>query len=220
MFAIRRAEVALLMLAVPLWLWDQAIWENMFRLHLPDTPVSVAEKVVRTVIVYGALVSLLRIFGKRELAQLNPFDLVVLLLLSNAVQNAIIGPDNTVVGGLIGAVTLLILNYLVVRFMFKHKRLDQILEGTPSVLIERGQLQHKALAKELLTESELQAVAHRQGFATLDEVESCTLEPGGVFFMQGKTPSTDLSRHQELMTRLDQLTRQVAELKKGVTSHE
>ena len=208
------------MLAVPLWLWDQAIWENMFRLHLPDTPVSVAEKVVRTVIVYGALVSLLRIFGKRELAQLNPFDLVVLLLLSNAVQNAIIGPDNTVVGGLIGAVTLLILNYLVVRFMFKHKRLDQILEGTPSVLIERGQLQHKALAKELLTESELQAVAHRQGFATLDEVESCTLEPGGVFFMQGKTPSTDLSRHQELMTRLDQLTRQVAELKKGVTSHE
>jgi uncharacterized membrane protein YcaP (DUF421 family) len=220
LFAIRRAEVALLMLAVPLWLWDQAIWENMFRLHLPDTPVSVAEKVVRTVIVYGALVSLLRIFGKRELAQLNPFDLVVLLLLSNAVQNAIIGPDNTVVGGLIGAVTLLILNYLVVRFMFKHKRLDQILEGTPSVLIERGQLQHKALAKELLTESELQAVAHRQGFATLDEVESCTLEPGGVFFMQGKTPSTDLSRHQELMTRLDQLTRQVAELKKGVTSHE
>ena len=204
------------MFAVPLWLWDQASWVNMFRLHLPDSPVTVAEKIVRTVVVYFALVSLLRIFGKRELAQLNPFDLVVLLLLSNAVQNAIIGPDNTLVGGLLGAVTLLVLNYLVVRFMFRHKRLDQILEGDPTVLIEHGQLRRAELAKELLTESELQTVAHRQGFANIDEVETCVLEPGGVFFMQGKTPSADLSRHQDILARLDALSRQIAELKKGM----
>jgi uncharacterized membrane protein YcaP (DUF421 family) len=147
------------------------------------------------------------------LAQLNPFDLVVLLLLSNSVQNAVIGPDNTLVGGLVGAVTLLVLNYLVVRFLFKHKRLDQILEGEPTVLIEGGQLRRDALAKELLTESELQTVAHRQGFASLSEVENCTLEPGGVFFMQGKTPSTDMSRHQDLLARLDGLSRQLEELK-------
>src|SRR5919202_4473755 len=146
-----------MLLALPVWLWDKAMWDDMFRLYTPDAPLTIAEKVLRTVIVYVALVFLLRIFGKRELAQLNPFDLVVLLLLSNAVQNAIIGPDNTLVGGLLGAVTLLVLNYLVVRFMFKHKRLDQVLEGTPSVLIEKGQVCRDALAKELLTEAELQA---------------------------------------------------------------
>jgi uncharacterized membrane protein YcaP (DUF421 family) len=205
-----------MLLALPVWLWDSAIWDDMFRLHAPDSPVTIAEKVLRTVIVYVALVFLLRIFGKRELAQLNPFDLVVLLLLSNSVQNAIIGPDNTLVGGIVGAITLLIMNYLVVRFMFKHKRLDQIVEGTPTVLVEHGQLHRDELAKELLTESELHTVAHRQGFTSLDEVETCVLEPGGVFFMQGKTPSTETTQHKELLARLDQLSRQIEELKKGM----
>ena len=207
-----------MLLALPVWLWNATMWDDMFRLHTLDAHGSIAEKVLRTIIVYGALVFLLRIFGKRELAQLNPFDLVVLLLLSNAVQNAIIGPDNTLVGGILGAVTLLVLNYLIVRFMFKHKRLDQILEGTPTVLVERGQLCRAELAKELLTESELQTVAHRQGFASLDEVEKCVLEPGGVFFMQGKVPTPEVTQHQELLARLDQLSRQLEELKKGVTS--
>ena len=199
---------------LPLWLWDQSLWRGMFQLHhAPDVTTSVIEKVARTVIVYVALVSLLRVAGKRELAQLNPFDLVVLLLLSNAVQNAIIGNDNTLTGGLVGAVTLVGLNYLVVRFTFKHKRLDQIFEGTPSTLIEGGELRRDALAKELLTESELMTVAHKQGFDSLDEVDHCVLEPGGVFFMQGKTPSNDTTRHQELLNRLDELSRQVEALK-------
>src|SRR5271165_1408485 len=98
------------------------IFENMFHLPLP-----ILEKLARPVIVYAFLVVLLRIFGKRELAQLNPFDLVVLLSLSNTVQNAIIGNDNSVTGGLIGAFSLLATNYLVVRFLFKHRRIDQIL---------------------------------------------------------------------------------------------
>jgi uncharacterized membrane protein YcaP (DUF421 family) len=202
------------MVAVPDWLWDNTIWADLFRLHAPpDAPVTVIEKIVRTVVVYAVLVVLLRLFGKRELAQLNPFDLVVLLLLSNSVQNAIIGPDDTLIGGIIGGVVLLILNYLVVRFMFRHRRLDMIFEGQPTVLIENGALRREALAKELLTETELQTVAHRQGFTTLDEVDSCVLEPGGVFYMQGKTPSTEAARHKELLARLDHLSRQLEELK-------
>src|SRR5919202_4263831 len=191
------------MISTAPWLWDSALWRNMFSLHMPDAAVSVGEKVLRTLVVYALLVVLLRIFGKRELAQLNPFDLVVLLLLSNSVQNAIIGPDNSVTGGVLGALTLLVANYLVVRFLFKHKRLDQILEGSPTVLVEGGELKRDALARELLTESELLTVAHRQGFDSLEEIETCVIEPGGVFFIKGKTPSEDTRQHQELIARLD-----------------
>src|SRR4051794_13771377 len=116
-----------------LWAASGSLWLDMFGL-----PVPVAEKVLRPIIVYAFLVVGLRVFGKRELAQLNPFDLVVLLSLSNTVQNAIIGEDNSLVGGLVGALSLLTINYLVVRFLFKHRRLDQLLEGTPTVLIDRG----------------------------------------------------------------------------------
>src|SRR5881409_2464017 len=138
------------------------IIRDMFVLTLP-----IAEKVVRPIIVYIALVVLLRIFGKRELAQLNPFDLVVLLSLSNTVQNAIIGDDNSVAGGLIGAFTLLFVNYVVVRFLFKHRRLDQIIEGKPSVLVRDGHVCKDALAKELITMAELKTLARRQGFEGL-----------------------------------------------------
>ena len=107
----------------------------MFTLSLP-----ILEKIARPILVYAFLVLLLRVFGKRELAQLNPFDLVVLLSVSNTVQNAIIGDDNSVTGGLIGAFALFAVNYLVVRFMFRHRRLDEILEGKPTRLIEDGHL--------------------------------------------------------------------------------
>src|SRR5689334_3968511 len=99
------------------------MWNDMFALMVP-----VLEKMFRPVAVYAVLVVLLRIFGKRELAQLNPFDLVVLLSLSNTVQNAIIGNDNSITGGVIGAFTLMATNYLVVRFLFRHRRLDELVE--------------------------------------------------------------------------------------------
>ncbi|HEV7860019.1 MAG TPA: YetF domain-containing protein [Pyrinomonadaceae bacterium] len=190
-------------------LWSDAAVREMFGLGVP-----ILEKMLRPVIVYLFLVVGLRLAGKRELAQLNPFDLVVLLSLSNTVQNAIIGEDNSVTGGIIGATTLLAVNYFVVRFVFKHRRLDQMIEGTPTVLIENGRLMKDALAKELLTETELQTVAHRQGFASLDEVESCTLEPGGTFYMKGKTPDRDEQRQQALIQRMDELSRQLSELQR------
>ena len=177
---------------------------EMFTLGLP-----VLEKIARPIIVYVFLVVVLRIFGKRELAQLNPFDLVVLLSLSNTVQNAIIGSDNSVTGGLIGAFSLLLMNYLVVRFLFRHRRIDQIFEGKPTVLIDKGKVHRKELAKELLSEAELLTVCHRQGFASINEIECCVLEPGGTFYLKGKTPSADEVFRAEVLKRLDQLSRDV-----------
>src|SRR4051812_23378657 len=178
--------------------------QDMFSLTVP-----ILEKIVRPILVYAVLVLLLRVFGKRELAQLNPFDLVVLLSLSNTVQNAIIGNDNSITGGFIGAFSLLLTNYFVVRFLFRHRRIDQILEGSPTKLVENGKVRRKELAKELLTESELLSVCHRQGFGSISELESCTLEPGGVFFLKGKTPSSDEKFRSEILSRLDEIGRRL-----------
>src|SRR5256885_9603004 len=187
------------------YFWSPNIFPDMFKIIIP-----IVEKMLRPVIVYFFLVIVLRIFGKRELTNINPFDFVVLLTLSNTVQNAIIGNDNTVTGGIIGALTLLATNYLVVRFIFKHRRLDQLVEGSPTTLIENGQVCKEGLAKELLTEAELLSVAHRQGFANLDEIEKCILEPGGTFFVQGKVPGGEEKRHEQLLQRLEELGKQIA----------
>lgn len=196
---------------MPHWLWVDSTLHDMFSLGLP-----VAEKMLRPVVVYIFLVILLRVFGKRELAQLNPFDLVVLLSLSNTVQNAIIGDDNTVTGGMLGALTLLATNYLVVRFVFKHRSIDQLIEGAPTVLIENGELCRAGMARELLTEAQLLTVAHRQGFASTSEIEHCVLEPGGTFFIQGKTPATSERHHAEVLERFDELSRRLAILEQRV----
>ena len=194
------------------YFYNENTLTNLYRLDVSGMS-SLVEKILRTAIVYGVLVLLLRAFGKRELAQLNPFDLVVLLLLSNSVQNAVIGNETTLFGGLFGAATLLIINYFVVRYLFRHRRLDQLLEGSPTTLIEKGQLQEAAMAQELLTASELLTVAHRQGFTNLTEIETCVLEAGGTFFIHGKAPSSSETQYKDLCARLDALSRQLAELK-------
>src|SRR5213592_2366227 len=134
------------------------IWHDMFALGIP-----VAEKILRPLAVYLFLVLALRLAGKHQLAQLNPFDLVVLLTLSNTVQNAIIGEDNSVTGGLIGAATLLVVNHVVVRYLYSHERVDRLVEGDPDVLIENGVIKLDRLKKELITIIELQSAAHKQG---------------------------------------------------------
>jgi uncharacterized membrane protein YcaP (DUF421 family) len=142
-------------------------------LFIPGEPI--LAKILRPVIVYGFLVVSLRLAGKRELAQLNPFDLIVLLTLSNTVQHAIIGNDNSVTGGLIGAVSLLVLNYGVVRFLHRHERLDRLFGGDPVVLIEDGWVRDDRCASETVTRGELEAAAHKQGFPSLDEVRCSNL---------------------------------------------
>ena len=178
-----------------------------------DLPVPILEKLLRPIIVYLALVLLLRIFGKRELAQLNPFDLVVLLSLSNTVQNAIIGDDNSVTGGVIGALSLLAINWLVVRVLFRSPQLTRILEGRATVLVRNGQVDPKALIRETLTREELLAVVHRQGFEGFEQVRSCELEPNGTFYIEPYEPSADDKRHNELLAKLDALAREVAALR-------
>jgi uncharacterized membrane protein YcaP (DUF421 family) len=184
------------------------LFHDMFYMSLP-----VAEKVLRPVIVYAFLIAGLRVAGKRELAQLNPFDLVVLLTLSNTVQNAIIGEDNSVTGGLIGASTLLVVNYLVVRFLYQHESLDRLVEGDEEILIENGAVCPMALKRELITIHELQAAAHKQGFASLDEIERAVLDAGGTIAFVARKPTAESSRHEEIMKRLDQITARLEALR-------
>ena len=181
---------------------------DMFVLTLP-----VAEKVLRPIVVYVFLIVGLRIAGKREMAQLNPFDLVVLLTISNTVQNAIIGEDNSVTGGVIGAFTLLFVNYMVVRFLYSHEKLDRLIEGDPDVLIENGVICPDALKKELITLSELNAAAHKQGFSSLAEIDRAILDPGGTVSFFARRPSPEDMRHKELVARLDAMAAQLAALK-------
>jgi len=183
------------------------IFDSMFHLPLP-----IVEKLARPVVIYLVLVVLLRIFGKRELAQLNPFDLVVLLSLSNTVQNAIIGDDNSVSGGIIGAFGLLAINWLVVRVLFRSRRLTRALEGQSTILIRNGQLDPKAMTREMLSREELLSVIHRQGFDDFHEVRKCELEPNGTFYVEAFEPSVDDKHHAELLARIDDLARQVASL--------
>jgi uncharacterized membrane protein YcaP (DUF421 family) len=142
--------------------------------------IPVAEKLARTVGVYGGLLVLLRVGGKRDLAQLNTFDLVVLLLLSNVVQNAIIGADNSLVGGLIGAAGLLAVNSFVVRVAQTSARATRILEGTPTVLVREGRYDEAAIAREGLRPTDVMMAIQRQGVDALEDVKLAVLEPNGI----------------------------------------
>lgn len=184
------------------------IWKDMFVLGIP-----LLEKILRPIVVYAFLVVGLRLAGKRELVQLNPFDLVVLLTLSNTVQNAIIGDDNTVLGGIIGATSLLITNFLVVRFLYGHRKLDQLVEGRADMLIENGKVRPQHLKTELITMAQLEAAARKQGFDSLSEVEQCILEPGGTMTFIGKKPGTEDVRHQELLGKMESLAHEIALLR-------
>jgi uncharacterized membrane protein YcaP (DUF421 family) len=176
-------------------------------------PLSIAEKIARPVIVYLCLIVFLRLFGKRELAQLNPFDLVVLLSLSNTVQNAIIGEDNSVTGGLIGAFALLAINWLLMRVLFKLPKLNKALEGTKTVLICDGRVDKAALVKETLTEEELLSVIHKQGMNDFGEIAMCVLEPNGTFYIEAVKPTLDQTHIAGLQETLDLLRREVKELR-------
>jgi uncharacterized membrane protein YcaP (DUF421 family) len=182
--------------------------ESMFHLHLP-----ILEKLLRPMIVYLFLIVFLRLFGKRELAQLNPFDLVVLLSLSNTVQNAMIGDDNSVTGGVIGAFALLAINWVLTLTLFRMPKLDKIVEGTETVLIRHGVLDVAAMKKEALTELELMSVLHKQGLDSISEVEKCVLEPNGTFYVEGMKPSSDEVQRAEVLELVRTLSTEVRELK-------
>jgi uncharacterized membrane protein YcaP (DUF421 family) len=137
------------------------------------------EFVLRGVIIYLFLLVLLRVTGKRQIGQMSPFDLVLLLVLSNAVQNSMNGGDNSVIGGMISAVTLVGLNWLVAVLTFRSKRLEGLIEGQPELLIHNGKLFQKALDRASLTQHELMAALRQAGCTAVDEVHVAMLEDDG-----------------------------------------
>jgi uncharacterized membrane protein YcaP (DUF421 family) len=137
------------------------------------------ELIVRGVVVYAFLLALLRITGKRQVGQLAPFDLVLLLVLANAVQNSMNAGDNSLVGGLITAATLISLNYLVSLITHQNKKLEAIIEGHPQILIHNGELFEDVMAKAQLTHHELNAALRRAGASSVAEVHSAILENNG-----------------------------------------
>jgi uncharacterized membrane protein YcaP (DUF421 family) len=175
------------------------------NLLIPET--SVIEKIVRPVAVYVFLVFILRIGGRRELAQMNAFDLVVLLTLSNAVQNSIIGKDDSLLGGFIGGAALVLTNVAVVRFMYRHTAIDRRIEGEPVLLVKDGQIVRENLERELITDEELHAIIRRQGVERIDECEEVVLETGGTISVLARRPTpTELAR-TEIVERLDRIER-------------
>jgi uncharacterized membrane protein YcaP (DUF421 family) len=186
---------------------------DMFFVPLPLT-----EKVLRPVIVYLFLVVFLRIFGKRELAQLNPFDLVVLLSLSNTVQNAMIGDDNSVTGGVVGALALLAINWLLMWVLYRAPKATVLLSGHSSTLIRSGVVDEAELKKQSLTHVELISVLNKNGFNDPKDVQTCVLEPNGTFYVEGKKPSSDEIERDRIVTALEELSLEVKALRAEVAA--
>jgi uncharacterized membrane protein YcaP (DUF421 family) len=168
-----------------------AMWTDLTHLD-----ISVLDKIIRTVVVYLALIALLRVAGKRDLAQLNSFDLIVVLLLSNVVQNAVIGPDNSLVGGLLGATVLIAANAVLVRWVRPHRRIAGLMEGTTTVLARGGRWIPEALRHEGVRQTDMEAALRRQNAYKVSDVDEVKLEPGGTIVV-------DLRSELETATKAD-----------------
>ena len=146
------------------------------------------EFLVRGAIVYLFLIVLLRFSGKRQVGQLAPFDLVLLLVLSNAVQNSMNGGDNSVIGGLISAVALVGLNWVIGYLTFRSKRLEQFIEGKPQIIIHDGHIYRDVMNRERLTQHELEAALRTAGCASVTDVHFAVLENNGQISVRRKDP--------------------------------
>ncbi len=144
---------------------------------MPD--IAVAEKIIRSIAVYGFLLVAFRLAGKRQLGQMTAFDLIVLLIISNVLQNAAIGNDNSLGGGLLGASVIIVLNLLIAWLTFRRKPLERIVENSPTVLVKHGPVVRANLARELMSLAELRAALRKEGVATMSEVRYAILEEDG-----------------------------------------
>ena len=159
----------------------------MEHLWIPDIPVW--EKVLRSGVVYLFLLLAFRFTGKRQVGQLTPFDLVVLLIISNVVQNAVIGNDNSLGGGLIGAVVILALNYLVVELAFRFKPMRRIMAGEPTLLVHNGKIFRDRMDRERISMNDLEAALRKSGVASVEKVRFAVLEENGQISVIPKTVS-------------------------------
>lgn len=150
-----------------------------------DMSVPWWELVARGVVVYVFLIALLRLTGKRQIGKFSPFDLVLLLILSNAVQNSMSAGDNSLIGGLILASTLVAVNYLVGLITFKSKKLEAIIEGRPQVLIHNGKLYEEVMNEAKLTRQELDSTLRQSGYFEIKDIKLAILENNGTVTVQG-----------------------------------
>jgi uncharacterized membrane protein YcaP (DUF421 family) len=192
-----------------------ALWTNLTQFGVPTTDVSWLEKVIRPVAVYLVLVLGLRWVGKRALAQLNPFDFVLLLMLANTVQNAIIGNDTSLTGGLLGAIALVSMNWVLLGFFYRGPS-QSLLWNTEKdlTLVQDGRLDERTLRRLRINAGELTAKAHERGFDSLEDVESAMLYPNGTIYFRARPTATEEARHAELLRRLDGLAAEIASLRR------
>ncbi|MGI9092826.1 MAG: DUF421 domain-containing protein [Mycobacteriales bacterium] len=191
------------------------MWSNMWSLHL-----SVGEKVLRAVVIYLFLVVALRLAGKRELAQLNTLDFIVLLAVANAVQNGLIGNDNSVTGALVGAAVLFVLNGALAFVLFRASRLRKLAEGTPTVLIRDGVVDRAAMRKQEISDEDLLTEVQSAGASKVDEVQTASLEPSGKVVVIPKQPDQSTKQYRDLVRRIDELGGLVRELQGGTAPPE
>jgi len=184
---------------------------NLIWFGTGDSIVSLLEKILRPVVVYLALVLALRIMGKRILAQLNPFDLVVLLILSNTVQNAIIGNDTSLSGGIVGAAALLAVNAVLIRYYYRGPGPEHRVRDEDEYLIRDFKLQDQMFRKYHINLAEVTALAHERGFDDVHEVESAVLYPNGTIYMKGE--SHDSARLDTIVLELKALRQEVSALR-------
>jgi uncharacterized membrane protein YcaP (DUF421 family) len=183
------------------------MWNAMFDLHL-----SLGEKVIRAVVIYLFLVVALRLVGKRELSQLNTLDFVVMLAVANAVQNGLIGADNTVTGALVGATVLFIADGVLAFVVYRSRKAQRLIEGTPTLLVKDGHEIPRAMKKEELTHDDLLAALQSSGVETIDEARMAWLEPSGKVVVVPKLQKQATRQYDDLKERLDHLTELVERL--------
>jgi uncharacterized membrane protein YcaP (DUF421 family) len=157
-------------------------------------PIPIGEKIARTILVYLVVVILLRLLGRRTVAQLNAFDLVVLLLISNVVQNAIIGPDNSFIGGVVGVVTLLVLNTFVVWGVRRHERIDGWVEGKTVRLVHDGEVDRDAIKHLGIREADLRVAMLNQGAEGFHDVQQADMYPSGAIVVDLAEAARDASK--------------------------
>lgn len=186
------------------------MWHDLMSVQVP-----IAEKIVRTVLVYVLILVLFRLAGKRGLANLNTFDFVVIFLLSNVVQNAIIGPDNSLLGGVIGAFTLIAVNSAVNRWLAGDSRAERLLEGTPTTVIEDGKLVPQAMRDLALRSAEIEHAVRMQNGEAIADVASGRLEPDGHLIITLKPSEQNATRGdvealQARLTAIENLLKDLA----------
>lgn len=179
----------------------------MFDLHL-----SLGEKVIRAIAIYLFLVLALRLVGKRELSQLNTLDFVVLLAVANAVQNGLIGADNSITGALAGATVLFVVNSALAWAVFRSRRLQRLVEGTPTVLIDDGRILEDALKAEEMSHDDLLMEIQTAGADSFDDVSQASLLPNGKVIVIQKKANQSSVQYDDLKARIDHLTQLVEQL--------